>query len=320
MGTSSGTVEQAKGGHPPKGGLLRTPRLRRKTRDAATGFLFVLPQLIGYTIFVAIPIVSVAWYSLHDWNLVQGNFDFIGLDNYGRMLSDPEMGDVAFATVAFTVGFVIVNVALGLALAIATHRPRRGGAIFRTIYFAPVVVSLVAWTLVFRFILQDQGVLNAALELVGIDGPIWLRETGPALFSLIAVQVLKTAGLSMVVFLGALQGIPPELREAAMVDGATDWDVFRRVTLPLITPFIFLVVVLCLIITVRSFALVDLLTAGGPGSSTRILSYYIYTQGFERFNIGYASSLAMVLMLVVLAVTAMQFAVRRRWSYLEEST
>lgn len=319
MGNQGNTV--LKRSRPRAGvGSSSSPFARHKVRDAATGFLFVLPQMVGYTIFVAIPIISVAWYSLHDWDLVQGNFDFIGFGNYVQILSDPEMGDVAFATIVFSVGFVVLNVCLGLALALATWRATRSSALFRTVYFAPVVVSLVAWTLVFRFILQDQGVLNAALDLVGIDGPIWLREEFPALFSMIVVQLLKSVGLSMVIFLGALQGIPPELREAARVDGASDWAVFRRITLPLLTPFVFLVIVLSLVISVRSFALVDLLTAGGPGSSTRILSYYIYTQGFERLNMGYASSLAIVLMVVVLVVTAVQFAVRRRWSYLEEST
>lgn len=291
---------------------------RYRFRDALTGAFFVLPQVIGYTVFVAIPIISVAWYSLHDWNLVRGNFDFIGPGNYLRLFSDPEMSQVVFATVVFTVGFVVLNVALGLLLALATNRASRGIGILRTVYFAPVVVSLVAWTLVWRFILQDEGVLNVALSWVGIDGPTWLREPLPALAALIMVQVFKSAGLSMVILLGALQGVPNELREAARMDGASRFGVFRHITLPLIAPFIFLDVVMSLIVSVRSFALVDLLTSGGPGSSTQILSYYIYTQGFERNNMGYASSLAIVLMAAVLAVTVIQFGMRRRWSYLEE--
>lgn len=306
------------GGRSPRRSGPRRRGPSYKARDAATGVLFVLPQVVGYTIFVAIPIVSVAWYSLHDWNLVRGNFDFIGFDNYLRILSDPEMGDVGFATVVFAVGFVVLNVGLGLVLALATNQARRGTTALRTIYFAPVVVSLVAWTLVFRFILQDEGVLNAVLSWVGIDGPTWLREPLPALASLIMVDVLKSAGLSMVILLGALQGIPSSVGEAARMDGASSWRIFRSITLPLIAPFIFLDIVMSLIVSVRSFALVDLLTSGGPGSSTRILPYYIYTQGFERNDMGYASSLAMVLMVAVLAVTVVQFAMRRRWSYLED--
>jgi multiple sugar transport system permease protein len=134
----------------------------------------------------------------------------------------------------------------------------------------------------------------------------------------VIVQVLKTAGLSMVIFLAALQGIPKEVTEAARVDGAGGFTLFRRITMPLISPFIFLVVVLSLINSIKSFALIQLLTEGGPGHATSVLSYYIYDQGFLRYEMGYASSIAVILFIVVLSLTAAQFAVRKRWVYSEE--
>lgn len=314
-GTVDTTTDRPKSGKSP---WRRPVGLTWRQRDAASGYGFIAPQFIGFTVFVLGPIAAVIWFSLHEWNLVVGNFDFVGLGNYSTMLSDPEVGHVALISLAFAFAYVPLNVGLGLLLAIAANRAIRSIGILRTLYFAPVVVSLVAWTIVFRFILQDEGVLNGLLRLAGVDGPNWLREATPALTMVIVVQVLKTAGLSMVIFLAALQGIPREVSEAARVDGASGWAVFRRITVPLISPFIFLVVVLSVINSIKSFALIQLLTDGGPGRATTVLAYYIYDQGFQRLEMGYASTIAVVLFVVVLTLTALQFGFRKRWVYSEE--
>lgn len=295
----------------------RLPRLTYRQLDAASGYGFVGPQLTGFLIFVLGPTVAVVWLALHDWNLIFGAPTFIGLGNVGRMLADQELPQVALNSALFALAYVPLNVVLGLTIAIAVHRAVLAVGFFRTLYFAPVVVSLVAWTIVWRFLLQDDGVINGVLRLGGLDGVNWLRDQNTALAVVVAVQVLKTAGFSMVLFLAALQAIPQELEEAARLDGAGTWAMLRRITLPLIAPFIFLVTVLSVITSLKSFALIYLLTGGGPGHATTVLAYYIYEQGFRRFEFGYASALAVILFAIVLTLTATQFALRKRWVYSE---
>jgi multiple sugar transport system permease protein len=182
----------------------------------------------------------------------------------------------------------------------------------------PVVVSLVAWVIVWRFLLQSDGGINAILQLVaGVEGPNWLREPEWALAMVVLVQLLKNAGLAMVLFLAALQGIPTTLQDAARVDGAGRVAEFRNITLPLITPFIYLVSILAVIAALKSFSLIFLMTRGGPGSATTVLAYYIYKQAFEFYRMGYASALAAVLFALVLGLTVAQFLTRKRWVYSE---
>lgn len=298
---------------------LPLPRITYWQRDRASGYGFIGPQFLGFLVFVLGPILAVFWFSLHEWNLIFGNFEFTGLGNYQRLLTDPDFGPVAVNSALFAVGYVPLNVLLGLFSAVAVNRAVMGLAIFRTIYFAPVVVSIVAWTIVWRFMLQGDGVINGFIQLLtGSPGANWLREPDLALAWVVIVQVLKTAGLSMILFLAALQGIPREYEEAARVDGANARNVFFRITLPLITPFIFLVTALSVINSLKTFALIYLLTRGGPGNDTTVLAYYIYEVGFQRFEMGYASTLAVVLFVVVMALTVFQFALRKRWVYAEE--
>jgi multiple sugar transport system permease protein len=289
-------------------------QLTVRRREAFTGLLFVAPQVLGFAVFVAGPLAAILVLGLFDWNIVSGTFRFIGLDNYGALLRSEEVARVARVTVAFGLGFVPTTVILGLALAIAVDAKTRISIVLRSFYFLPVVISLAAWTVVWRLVLQSNGPLNGIIEAVaGIDGPRWLRDPTLALVAAIAVQVLKAVGYAMILFLAALQTVPADLKEAARVDGAGDWQTFRRIVWPIIAPFTFMVVILLSISSFRSFALIDLLTDGGPGGATTVMSYYIYEQGLQLFEMGYASALAVVLFVAVLGLTLAQFAVRRRW-------
>jgi multiple sugar transport system permease protein len=302
-------------------GVATSPATRPRSRRGLTywrrvalkGYAFIAPQMLGFLVFILGPIVAVFWFSLHDWHLIYKNFDFRGLGNFTDMADDPLMPTVVRNSLVFALGYVPLVVGLGLVLAVALNRALRGIAIFRTLYYLPVVVSLVAWTIVWRFILNEQGALNGFLSIVGIDGPNWLREPPLAMLSVILVQILKNAGFNMVIFLAALQGVPPELEDAARVDGADDRRVFRHITLPLITPFVFLATILAIITSLKSFSLIFLMTGGGPGDATLVLAYYIYEIGFQTFEMGYASALAVVLFLAVIGLTIVQFAIRKRW-------
>ena len=287
--------------------------LRR--REAIAGVLFVSPQLLGFFVFVLGPLVAVLTFGLFRWNIIFGELDFIGLSNYQQMLGDPEVWEVAVTTVLFGFGFVPLTVLGGLGLAVALNRQTKVSIALRTAYFMPVVISLAAWTIVWRLILQPNGPLNALLELAGASPIPWLRSPTFALVSVIAVQVLKTLGYAMVLFLAALQTVPAELIEAATVDGASPIKSFRYVTVPVIAPFTFMVTVLLTIASFKTFALIHLLTMGGPGIETTVMSYYIYVQGLQLFDMGYASALATVLFSAVLALTVIQFVLRRRWVF-----
>ena len=289
--------------------------LRR--RDKLTAYAFIAPQLAGTIGFVLIPLVLVVWYSLHEWNVLANTFTFTGADNYRQLADDPNLPKVLRATVFFSAGLVVLNLSLALLLAVLLNQKLRGTTVFRVLFFSPVVVSLVAWTIVWRFMLQDNGGINSFLSAAGIDGPNWLRSGGTATAAVIVVQVLKNVGLNMVLFLAALQGVPPELYEAARTDGANAWTVFRRITLPLISPAILLTSIITVVGSLQVFAQIAVLTEGGPGTSTTVLVYYLYQQAFQFHAFGYGATLSVLLFLIVLALTVVQWQLRKRWVFHE---
>lgn len=289
--------------------------LRR--RDQLTAYLFITPQLAGAVAFVLVPLVLVVWYSLHEWNVLANTFTFSGADNYRQLLDDPNVPHVLRATLFFSAGLVVVNLSLALLLAVLLNQKLRGTTFFRVLFFSPVVVSLVAWTIVWRFMLQDNGGINSFLDLAGIDGPNWLRSGGTAMGAVVVVQVLKNVGLNMVLFLAALQGVPVSLQEAARVDGAGPWTVFRRITLPMISPTILLTSVITVVGSLQVFAQIAVLTEGGPGTSTTVLVYYLYQQAFQFHAFGYGATLSVLLFLIVLVLTVVQWQLRKRWVFHE---
>lgn len=302
------------------GGAPAAPARRRSTlarRDALVGYLFVAPQFVGIVLFVLVPLALIVYYSFHEWNVLAGTFTFVGLDNIAALFEDPQLLPVLQATTVFSVGLVVFNLALALTLAVLLNRRWRGVTVFRTIFFSPVVVSLVAWTIVWGFLLQDNGGINGLLQLVGVDGPNWLREGGTAMASVIVVQVFKNVGLNMVLFLAALQGVPAELQEAARVDGAGNRVVFFRIVLPLISPTILLTSIITIVGSLQVFAQIAVLTQGGPGIATTVLVYYLVQQAFDFHHFGYGSTLAIVLFLIVLVLTVVQWQLRRKWVFYE---
>ncbi|KAF2413665.1 sugar ABC transporter permease [Microbacterium sp. B35-04] len=298
-------------------GTARRPWLTYQRRDALTGYLFIAPQLAGIVLFVLVPLVLVFYYSFHEWNVLAGTFTFVGLENVEKLFSDPQLAPVLTATGVFSVGLVVFNLTLALLLAVMLNRRWRGITVFRTIFFSPVVVSLVAWTIVWGFLLQDNGGINGLLAMIGIDGPNWLREGPTAMLSVIVVQVFKNVGLNMVLFLAALQGVPRELQEAARVDGANDRQIFSRIVLPLISPTILLTLIITIVGSLQVYAQIAVLTQGGPGISTTVLVYYLVQQAFDFHHFGYGSTLALLLFLIVVVLTIAQWQLRKRWVFYE---
>ncbi len=295
----------------------RRPYWTIPRRDALVGYLLISPQLVGSVLFVLVPLGLVVYYSLQEWNVLAGTFEYIGGENYAKLLTDPKMGQVLTSTVLFSAGLVVLNLTLALALAILLNQRLRGTTFFRTLFFSPVLVSLVAWTIVWQFLLQQDGGVNGVLGVAGVEGPNWLRGESTALLSVIVVQVVKNVGLNMVLFLAALQGVPRQLYEAAQLDGAGAWTRFQRITVPLISPTILLTSIITVVGSLQVFAQIAVLTQGGPGMSTTVLVYYLYQQAFQFRHLGYGATLSVLLFLIVAALTLLQWRLRRKWVFHE---
>tara|TARA_Y100000817_G_scaffold310005_1_gene299974 strand:- start:334 stop:1299 length:966 start_codon:yes stop_codon:yes gene_type:complete len=308
--TTERVARRGSGSHP-----VRRGRLERI--DSLYGYAFIAPAVLGFIVFVAVPIVGVFAFSFQDYNSLSGRTSFAGFDNYAELVASGTFARVLQNTALFSAFVIPANILIGLALAVLVNQRIPGIAIFRTAYFVPVVVSLVAWSLVWEVLLQDSGGLNGWLAMVGIDGPNWLASTEWAMTTIIGVQVLKSVGVSMILFLAALQDVPVELIEASRIDGARRWQSFRHVTAPLIAPTTVMVGILATIGSLKAFAQVYLLTEGGPQLSTSILGYYIYEQAFRAFQVGYASTAAVFLFAIVLALTLLQWWTRKRWVFNE---
>ncbi len=295
-------------------GLLRFIRGRaRGEHEGLTGILFLLPNIIGFLAFTAIPVGAAFVLAFFDWDLLLAP-SFAGLENFRELVRDPVFHDAFVNTVYFTVATVPLSVALGLAVALLVNQALRGIVIFRSIFLLPYVTVTVALSLVWKWIyLPDVGLINSFLALVGIDGPAWLTSPTWAMPGLILMSVWKTFGYNMVLFLAGLQTIPEHLYEAAKIDGATSWRRFWHITLPLLSPTTFFVVVISIINSFQVFDQALIMTNGGPGTATTTLVLFIYQEGFQSFNMGYAAAIALVLFASVFVFTVVQFLFQRRW-------
>jgi multiple sugar transport system permease protein len=304
---------------PPRAGAVpdRPPRRRatRRAREALTAYLLISPQVLGLLLFVIGPLVGVVVLSFTHTDLLYGTSRPAGLANFTQLASgDPTFWHSVGVTVVFATGLVAINVVLSLVLALVLDRNLRGAGLILTLVFLPVVTSQAAWAVVWRFLLQGEGgTVNQLLAAVGVTGPNWLFEPVPALASVTVVAALKTVGLKAVIFLAALRSIPREVVEAARMDGAGEWQLHRRVILPLLAPTTLVVVIITLIGSFQVFDYILLMTNGGPAHATTVLAFYVYEQGFELFRTGYAAALAVVLFALTLALVAGQWAARRRW-------
>lgn len=285
-----------------------------------TAYLFIAPQMAGYFMFVLGPLIAVILYSFQERNLLTGQNRFAGMANYSKMFfSDPVFLKTITNTLIFSIGQVPMNIILSLFIAILLAKQFRGVSFFRTVIFAPVVTSAVAWAIVWRFLLQggDSGALNGLLGIFGIEGPNWLREPGWAMFSVIANRVIKNLGMNVIIFLAAVMNLPAHYYEAARIDGSGPVRMFFHITVPLLMPSLLMVSIITVIGSLKVFDTILLLTGGGPNHSTMVLVYYIYYQAFQFFQYGYASAVALVLFSVVLIMTIVQWSARKRISHYE---
>ena len=309
------------GGGRPRGASAAARPRRGKSAMAReanmTGWLFVSPMVLGFALLLIAPLVMAFSMSFTDWPLL-GEAKFIGLDNYHALLVDSLFWKSLGNTFYFAAGLVPLNIALALSLALLLARNLPGMGIFRTAIFMPVVTSLIVWSIVWKYMFAtDSGFINQLLQLVGIQGPAWLYNPKLAMPAVIVTSVLKNVGLNMVLFITALQQVPSHLYEAAKIDGAGRAKTFFSVTVPMITPTIFLTTILTVIGSMKVFGQIYVMTHGGPGNSTKVLVYYIWEKAFRLFEFGYASALAFILFFIILIFTLIQWQLRTRWVFHE---
>jgi multiple sugar transport system permease protein len=274
---------------------------------------FLLPSAIPLLIFTVIPMVSSVWVSLHKWNLISP-MEWVGLGNYRNLLTEPMTGRVFLHTLIYVLGYLPLVYAGGLALALALNRKLRGRAFLRATYFLPVVTSWVVVALVWKWLLNPtNGLVNQVLGAIGLPEPGWWTDPAWALPSVILSSAWKDLGFVMVILLAGLQAIPPDLHEAAEVDGTSAWQRFWRITLPLLSPSTFFVVVISLINGFQVFDQVYVMTGGGPQGSSQVVVGQIYDLTFRYGRAGEASALSWILFAVILIITVFQIRGQRRW-------
>lgn len=272
--------------------------------------LLILIVWIGiglYALMSIIPLFLAFFYSLTNLNLLYPASDFVGFENYFKLVDDFAFKRSLGATFKLSVTIALAVNIIGLLVALMLNYNDRFHSILRTLFFIPQVLSAVIVSFIWKIILTDRGLLNAILEQIGIiEKPIhWLGLPDLALFSIGVVVTWQLIGFSAVIYLASLQGVPNSVKEAAQIDGANLWQQFRHVTWPLIAPGVTINMVLMLIIAFKLFDQVAVLTAGGPGGSTETLSYYIVRMGFSKNRTGYASAMAVVLFLIIAFISSM---------------
>jgi multiple sugar transport system permease protein len=282
-------------------GLRGTPQLEERVERV--GYLFVIPYMLFFLFFGLLPILLGLLVSFTNWGLV-GSFNWVGLQNYTKWLKDEYLRTVLFNTLLYTAMSLPSITILSLALAIYVNKRMVGSTISRIVFFAPYVVSVTVTALLWKWILEtDFGVLNYYLMKIGLPAIHWLTDRNWAMVSLVITKLWWDTGFSMIIFLGGLQDISPELYEAARIDGANGWQQISHITLPLLRPVMSLVVILNLINCMQGFSTMFLMTQGGPAGSTTTVVYEIYLQSFTQFKMGYGAALSFLLFLGILILS-----------------
>ena len=300
--------------------------LRRRGRGEGrelSGYLLISPAMVLLVVFVLVPALWIFWLSFQRWDLISGSSDYIGLANYERLLlRDDVFRKAVWQTVYFVAVSVPVSMALGLWLAVLLNRSMPLRDLLRTFIFAPFVMPIVSTALIFSFIYHpDVGVLNAALGVFGVPKINWLNSPRAVMPAIIIYSVWQNTGANAVIFLAGLANLPPELDEAARVDGARSWSRFWRITWPLLSPTTYFILLIDLIASFKVVQPVLIFAGGvsgatagqgGPDKAAETIGYYLYVQAFNFFHAGYAAAISVLLFLIILGITALQMGLLSR--------
>lgn len=305
---------------------ITKPKLRKQGSGLLVASPFLLPSLIGMLIFSLLPLVISGLISLTDWNgldkLTDPNFlqeHFIGLENYKRILTTPEFWRTLGNTVEYIVLYIPFMLAASLLVAYLLSQPHRGIGAFRVVYYIPVLTSWVAASLIWKSVLSPQyGALNGILKIFGITGPGWLTDEKWAMPAIVLVSVWKDMGFFGLILLSGVVGINKTYYEAASLDGANGWTKFFRITLPLLTPSIFYVLIVGMINAFQLFPQIMIMTGGGPNGATQVMVERIYNYGFRYYRMGYAAAFSWILFAIIMVFTAIQMKEQERWVHYDD--
>ena len=285
----------------------RTRIKRRVLLEWLSGYAFLAPSFIILAIFTYFPVGYAMVLSLFKWRIMRGDPVFNGLTNYMLLFTSADFWQAISNTIYFAVGSIPTGMAIALFIAILLNRPMRTLAIYRTAYFLPTITSMVAVSIVWMWIYHpDVGLMNYVLDLLHLPTVRWLNDPVWAMPSIIILSIWRGLGYNVIIYLAGLQNIPEQLYEAAQIDGAGRWQLFRHVTWPLLTPTTFLILIMAVINSFQAFTEFNVMTQGGPLGVTTTIVYYLYQQAFQQFNMSYGSALAMVLFAIILGLTLVQ--------------
>jgi len=285
----------------------------RQMRKNWTAYLFLAPGLLHFAIFTMFALSFAFYISFHKWNIIQPDKPFVGLDNYVRLFHDPRFLRAVTNTLTFMVG-VPLGLASGLSVALLLNTKVRGQAIYRTLFYIPVVTPLVVSSIIWKWVYQgDYGLLNYYLLKFGLIAHkiVWLADPNLALPALVIMGIWGGTGGTMVIYLAGLQSIPQEMYDAAMVDGANSLQRLLYITIPLLRPTTFFLLITSVIGTFQIFTEVYIMTNGGPLNRTTTIGYYLYTTAFRKFDMGYATAMAFVLFAMIFVFTLLQWKYAR---------
>ena len=289
--------------------------MNRIQKEKIAGLGFLSPNLIGFAIFSLLPIIASLFLTFTSWNLAT-HPRFVGLGNFFNLLKDELFWKYLWNTFYYAIGTIPLTVILSFFLAFLLNRKIHGIVFFRTLYFLPSITLLAAIAIVWSWLYNaDFGLFNYFLGKLGITGPRWLQSKTWAMPAIIIMGIWKGVGYSMLIFLAGLQSIPEQYYEAAEIDGADGWHKITHITIPLISPTTFFVLVTTTIGAIQGFDQFYIMTRGGPSGATTTLVYYIFQNAFEWFKMGYAATLAMMLFIIVLVLTLLQWRLANKWVF-----
>jgi len=289
-------------------------RLKLSQREAIEGFLYITPWLIGFAVFYAGPLIASLLFSFTSWDLLSP-MRWIGSSNYQNMLKDELFFQALKVTTIYSIFAVPLQLTVSLILAMLLNAKIKFISAFRTSYYVPTILPAVVTAILWRWIFNPEiGLINLFLKALGLRGPEWLTSPHWALPALI-IMSLWSIGSSIIIFLGGLQGVPDYLYEAAELDGANLWEKFKNVTFPMISPVFFFNLIIGIIDSFQVFTYPYIMTRGGPEYATLFYVLYLYQNAFQYFKMGYASSLAWVLFLIILLLTLLQTLLSKKWVF-----
>ncbi|MCU5181899.1 carbohydrate ABC transporter permease [Bacillus toyonensis] len=275
---------------------------------------FLLPVGIPLILFWVVPNLISLGISFTDWDFMTNDFNFVGLDNYLNLFTQDSFIQALLNTLYFGIGTVVPTIVLGLGFALFFRKKFRGSAIYQLLIFSPWVTPTVAVSIVWSLLYEPKfGAINTLLEFFGIPGLDWLKSSDTAMLAVIIVTVWKLVGWTMIFYIGALEKVPDSLYEAASIDGANSWQKFRYVTLPMVSPTTFFLVVVNTISSVQAYDQIKILTQGGPSGSTRTLLYLFFQQGFEQFDMGSATAIAFIILIITILLSVINKIVGDKW-------